>query len=129
MDILVPTLIFASLVFLSTGVGIGAIVATFAVVAICNAIIDRYKPKLNNPPSFDLQEYKRYQQGQEQLKEASDEQKKPGEYSAAFFKSEATQAKNKARQESERAATVCADPETETQTQGDIIPGSAASDA
>ncbi len=52
IDALLPAVIFASLVFLPTGVGIGILAAALAVIVISKLIMKKYEPKPEAAPDF-----------------------------------------------------------------------------
>jgi hypothetical protein len=56
-EVLVPALVFASLVFMPMGVGIAVIAAGLIVAAIANQTLKRFEPKAPSLPDMDEAEY------------------------------------------------------------------------
>lgn len=59
IDALIPAVIFATLVFLPTGIGIGILAAALALMVISKLILNRFEPKPEPKPKFNETEYNR----------------------------------------------------------------------
>lgn len=60
IDCMIPLLVFASLTFMPTGIGIAVIAAGIAVAALSKVLINQFEPKAAQLPQFDEDEFKQF---------------------------------------------------------------------
>ncbi|MBA2710654.1 MAG: hypothetical protein H0U57_08705 [Tatlockia sp.] len=90
IDALFPVVVFTSLVFLPTGIGLGLIALAIASAVISKAILNRYEPQAQTLPDFDEDDYKAFKKNPSltHFAPAPSQESKQG----GFFSAESSQA-------------------------------------
>ena len=60
IDALIPVIVFASLVFFPTGVGVGILAAACALMLLSKVILNHFEPKAEKAPEFSEEKYKAF---------------------------------------------------------------------
>ncbi|KTD38386.1 hypothetical protein [Legionella oakridgensis] len=93
IDAMLPALMFVSLMFLPTGIGIGVIAAGIALALLSRIILKQFEPKADALPEFDEEDYEKFAQkpelahfNKDEIKKEDDVHKKSGFFTATARK-------------------------------------------